>query len=134
MPSKKKKHHRTTSRHRPAHAAGKVKRKKSSSKKRSRRHHRGGEAAEHSTSAAAPHKSRHAKKRRHHGVATRSRSTRAIPVEGFAGAGAAGKYPSPVLPILEFATKSWKPIGNQDLDKTDVIHFHLNVPAGHVVR
>lgn len=62
------------------------------------------------------------------------RQARAIPVEGLAGAGLSGRYPGPAKPIEQYVTKVLRPSGNQDLAKTDVIHFQLKVREGQLVR
>lgn len=59
---------------------------------------------------------------------------RGIPVEGLVGAGVIGRYPSPAKVVESFTTKSWRPVGNQDLEKTDIVQFHLKVPPGQLIR
>ena len=115
------------------HRKRRTKRKKSGRKPK-RRHgshvrrvHRGGVGEHHKRRRRRPKKSSH-------GAARGATHHRAIPVEGLAGAGVTGRYPGPAKAIEHFTTQSWRPSGNQDLNKTDVIHFHMKVRKGQIIR
>jgi len=132
-----KRRHRRASKHAaegdgaPArHRRKRTKRKKAGRRKPKRRHgthvrrvHHGG----------VGHKRRRRRRKTSHG-ATHGSAHRAIPVEGLAGAGVTGRYPGPAKAIEHFTTQSWRPSGNQDLNKTDVIHFHMKVRKGQIIR
>lgn len=77
-------------------------------------------------------------KRRRRATGRRRKSTakipRGIPVEGLVGAGEGGRYPNTAKSLDTFTTKSWRPAGNQDLDKQDVITFKMRIPPGQIIR
>lgn len=73
-------------------------------------------------------------RRRRKKAKTGARVPRGIPVEGLAGPGLGGRYPAPAKSIETFVTQSWRPFGNQDLNKSDVIHFKMKVREGQIIR
>ena len=55
-------------------------------------------------------------------------------MEGLAGPGSARRYPGPAQAIEHFHTETWRPNDNQDLNKTNTIHFNMTVRKGQIIR